>query len=130
VEKDFDTWSTHKKTLHQYGENRFYREGEVWWCALGVNIGTEQDGTGTNFDRPIVVVRAFNRSMFLGVALTGKVREGPFYMPLGLIGGREASAILSQVRLIDTRRLIRRIDTLDAPIFTQLRARLRDTLFP
>ena len=29
-------------------DNIFFREKEVWWIALGVNIGFEQDGKGKN----------------------------------------------------------------------------------
>ena len=39
---------------------------------MGVNIGFEQDGTGSNFDRPVLILKGFNKESFFGVALTGK----------------------------------------------------------
>src|ERR1700733_12752547 len=100
MEKDFDRWNSNKKSLHRGKGLKFCYPREVWWCALGVNIGDEQDGTGNNFDRPIVVIKGFNEHVFLGAALTGKKKEGKYYFPLGNIGDREANVILSQIRLI------------------------------
>jgi hypothetical protein len=46
MRKDFDHWNKHKKKLHTLGERPFYHAREIWWCAVGVNIGNELDGTG------------------------------------------------------------------------------------
>ena len=128
MKKDFDGWNKEKKQIHQ-GKGVFCHEREVWWCSLGVNVGSEQDGTGEHFDRPIVVIRGFNEDIFFGVALTGKKREGKHYFFLGKIEEREASAILSQVRLIDTKRLVRKITMIDETIFNELKDALKELLF-
>ena len=96
---------------------------------MGVNVGFEQDGTGEHFDRPVVVIRGFNESIFIGLALTGRKRNGTFYFPVGRIEDREASAILSQVRLIDTKRLVRKITMLDEVVFKELKEKLKKALF-
>ena len=96
---------------------------------MGVNVGFEQDGTGKNFDRPVVVVRGFNEHTFLGVALTGRKKEGKYYFYLGIINGRDASAVLSQVRLMDTKRLVKKIATLDGVVFKNLQETLKNILF-
>lgn len=46
MKKDFDEWNAKKKEIHKGGEAPFYNEREIWWCALGANVGFEQDGTG------------------------------------------------------------------------------------
>jgi mRNA interferase MazF len=129
MDKDFDGWNVEKQMLHSGVEKVFCHSREIWWCALGVNIGFEQDGTGENFDRPVIVIRGFNENIFLGAALTGKKKEGKFYFPIGLIEEREATVILSQVRLINTKRLVRKMDVLDEGIFKELKNALRRTLF-
>jgi mRNA interferase MazF len=129
VEKDFDNWNISKKTIHFNKSSRFCHPREVWWCALGVNVGFEQDGTGENFDRPIVVIKGFNQNIFFGVALTGSKKIGKYYLYLGKIDDHEASAVLSQVRLIDTKRLVRKITTLDQKLFEQLKNALKQALF-
>ncbi len=130
VIKDFDSWNEKKKEIDAEPTASFYHEREVWWCSLGVNIGSEQDGTGKSFDRPVLILRGFNKEIFLGVALTGKRKTGKYYFYLGIINGKDATAILSQIRLIDTRRLVRKITTIDNGVFSSIKGVLRDTLFP
>ncbi|MBI3888349.1 type II toxin-antitoxin system PemK/MazF family toxin [Candidatus Nomurabacteria bacterium] len=129
MQKDFDKWNSDKKTIHKQKPNVFYHEREVWWCSLGVNVGNEQDGTGKNFDRPIIVIKGFNREIFLAIALTGKIKKGKHYFYLGKLENRDASAILSQIRLIDIRRLTRKIGMIDEKLFSQLKSALKALLF-
>ena len=63
-----------------------------WWCAVGVNVGNELDGTGKEHDRPVLVIRPFNAETFFGVALIGHLRVGRYYFPLGKVDDREAVA--------------------------------------
>ena len=130
MQKKFSEWNSQKVHLQNENTQVYYHEREIWWCALGVNIGYEQDGTGTNFDRPIVILRGFNSRTFLAVALTGRKKDGVFYFHLGRIADREATAVLSQVRILDTKRLIKKIGTLDIFIFNNLKQACRDALFP
>lgn len=129
MQKDFDKWNGKKKQIHKGKKNVFYHEREVWWCSLGVNVGFEQDGTGKNYDRPIVVIKGFNKNIFLGVALTGKKKEGKYYFCLGALEGRDSTAILSQVKLLDVKRLVRKITTLDEKLFRELKDKLKNAIF-
>jgi mRNA-degrading endonuclease toxin of MazEF toxin-antitoxin module len=130
AKKDFDRWNKHKKKIHGDAERPFYHAREIWWCAVGLNIGNELDGTGKEHDRPVLVIRPFNAETFFGVALIGHPRSGRFYFPLGKVEGREAVANLSQVRLFDTKRLIRKIGMLEERTFRELAKTLALTLFP
>lgn len=129
MEKDFDAWNSKKKRLNAQASAPFYHQREIWWCSLGVNVGFEQDGTGTNFDRPVLVIRGFNAHVFFGVALTGRQKHGRYYVPIGKVEEREASVILSQARLIDTKRLIRKAGMLDQDVFDKVCEELKQTLF-
>ncbi|OGG52813.1 hypothetical protein A3C20_01050 [Candidatus Kaiserbacteria bacterium RIFCSPHIGHO2_02_FULL_55_25] len=129
MERDFDGWNKSKKKIQKSPKAPFYHEREVWWCAVGVNIGNEIDGTGELHDRPVLVLRAFNAETFFGVCLIGHPRTGKYYFPLGMIGDRDATANLSQIRLFDSKRLIRKIVTLDEKVFQKLAKKLTSTLF-
>jgi mRNA-degrading endonuclease toxin of MazEF toxin-antitoxin module len=130
MDKDFDRWNRAKKDINASARRPFYHAREIWWCTVGVNIGNELDGTGKHHDRPVLVIRPFNAETFFGVALVGHPRAGKYYFPLGIVEDREAVANLSQIRLFDTKRLIRKIGMLDERTFRQLAKALALTLFP
>jgi len=120
MKKDFDSWNKLKKGIHLSGENKFYHPRDIWWCSLGLNVGVESDGKGEEYRRPVIVIKGFSKKSFLGIVLTGKKVEGKYFLPLGKIGDREASANLSQIRLFDTKRLVRKIGMLDEDNFSIL----------
>ena len=41
MEKDFDAWNFKKKELDKNKRDLLFKEGEIWWCSLGLNIGEE-----------------------------------------------------------------------------------------
>ncbi len=45
----------------------YFREKEIWWASLGVNIGYEQDGKNRNFERPVLVLKKFNKNILLAL---------------------------------------------------------------
>src|ERR1700674_5608642 len=59
MEKDFDRWKGIKKQLaHDVPPPlAFPKNGEVWMCTLGKNLGREQDGGSSDFSRPVLVVK-------------------------------------------------------------------------
>jgi mRNA-degrading endonuclease toxin of MazEF toxin-antitoxin module len=124
------TWNRKKKHIDAAADRPFYHAREIWWCAVGVNIGNELDGTGKHHDRPVLIIRPFNAETFFGIALVGHARTGRYYFPLGVIGDREAVANLSQARLFDSKRLLRKIGMLDELTFRHLGKALALTLFP
>lgn len=93
-------------------------------CKL--NIGTEANGKREDYGRPVIILKGFNKESFLGVALTGKKKEGKYYLYLGVIKDREASVNLSQVRLFDTKRLVNKMGKLDKGKFNEIRKTIRN----
>src|SRR3989338_3948638 len=120
MKKDFDTWNVVKKKTN-VEHPRLYTVREIWWCRLGVNVGTEQDGGDRLFIRPVVILRAFGPDTLVVVPLTTSERLHPLRIPVGVIQGEKASALLSQLRVVDTRRLIEKVGFLEKSIFTELR---------
>ena len=113
MEKDFQAWHNKKKQIQERTDCIFFHEREIWFCHLGVNVGFEQDGKGENFGRPVVVFRKFNNEVFWGVPLTTREKGGKFYFPIDLGDGIPRKAILSQLRLIDAKRLYQKVVTID-----------------
>jgi len=125
--KDFQQWHTKKEFLHKEKIRPFFHEGEVWFCSLGANVGFEQDGRGVDFLRPILVVKKFNQELCWGLPLTRSQKQGQYYFSFPL-NGQISTAILSQLRLIDGKRLQYRIGDVVADDFGTIRKRLAQLL--
>ena len=74
----FDRWIEYKKIIHRTGRKWEYREREVWWCAIGENVGSEINGKGRNFLRPVLIVRKYG-TLFFGVPLSSRMHDGIWY---------------------------------------------------
>lgn len=122
--KDFDKWNVKKKHA-ELEDKRLYTIREIWWCKLGVNIGFEQDGSGEEFLRPCVIIRGFGPRVCMIIPLTTSLNKHPLRIPIGEVDTKPASALLSQIRTIDTRRLVEKIGFLDKEKFEELRKNAR-----
>ena len=72
--KNFDGWNDYKKKLDTHTRVAHFDNGEIWWCSVGINVGSEQDSYSADFARPIVILKKFTDRIFLGVPLTTKIK--------------------------------------------------------
>lgn len=112
MEKRFDEWIELKESLHDMGRLRTMREGEIWWCAFGENIGVEINGKSNTFARPVLVFKKLGRYGFLGVPLTSQPHSGSWYASFRF-QGKEQNAVLAQIRVFSVYRLYRKIGDID-----------------
>ena len=120
MEKDFQKWHNKKKEIHESDELPYFYEREIWWCSLGVNVGYEQDGKHENFERPVLLLKKFNQHVLWAVPLTSKQKNGKYYYSFEF--GKETSvAILSQLRLISSKRLLRKIGMISADDYAKIK---------
>jgi len=124
MKKDFDAWNGRKKECDKNEINIYFYEREIWWSAIGVNVGFEQDGKGEQFSRPILIIRKFSKNVFLGVPLTTTKREGKYYHSFPFLD-TTSTAILSQVRLFDSKRLLVKMGKVSEKILEDVRERIR-----
>lgn len=128
MRKDFDGWNTKKKRVHDRTHRPFYHERELWWCALGVNVGFEQDGTGEEYYRPVLVLKGLSAETCFVIPLTTSSHKHILRPSIGIVEGKDAHALLSQIRVVDTKRLIRKIGYLDKKIFMDIRKTVKAIL--
>lgn len=74
--KDFNHWNKKKIQIDGFVEFQHPKEGEVWWCSIGVNIGSEVYGKGADYTRPVLVINAEGSESFIGIPLTSILRVG------------------------------------------------------
>ncbi len=122
--KDFDGWNALKKRLNADGNfPPHWKEREIWWGCIGVNIGHEQDGKNAEYNRPVLVVKKFNRRLFWGVPLTTQVKDNSHYHRFAF-KGREQCAMLTQMRLFDASRITTKMGRMEEKEFRNIKLRL------
>ncbi len=126
--KDFDRWNELKKDLHIRDEKILFHEREVWWCALGVNIGFEEDGKNENFERPVLIVRKFNQYVLWVLPLTRSHKTGDYYYRVEQGDEDDSVVILSQIRLISSKRLLRKMRMIKENEFNDIKNKVKGFL--
>lgn len=107
--KLFDEWGLEKKNLEEFGHTELeFHEREIWWCSIGINLGDEQDGKNACFERPVLVIKKFNKKIAWVLPLSTQIKDGMYYHQL-FHDGQTFVVILSQIRLISVKRVRRYI---------------------
>ena len=124
--KEFDRWNEKKKkTDSKQDDTRLYvHEREVWWCSVGVNIGSEIDGKNENFERPVLIMKVIGNGFF-GIPLTSK-QKGHQYEVSVVHDKGTSYANVSQLRFLSRKRMLRKIGAVPDEDFLRVRDRLRD----
>ncbi len=105
--KDFDKWNTSKKKINKK-LRPIIKQGKIYWCNLGVNVGVEQDGKGDNFQRLVIVIKKFSSQFVLVAPLTSQPHCGNWYLDIQLLS-KNSQVILNQIKPIDTKRLLEEV---------------------
>lgn len=129
MSKDFQKWHNKKSDIDQIEQRPFFHESEIWWCSLGTNVGFEQDGGGNDFLRPVIIFKKFNNEIFWAIPLTHTNKKTKYYFQLtSTENGETSTAILSQVRLIDARRLSHKLGNVNKDDFASLTKKFKALL--
>jgi len=125
MQKDFDHWNTVKQSLDKDGNLPSFKEREIWWLSVGTNVGHEANGKNDFFERPVLVVRKFNHRLFWGVPLSTKNKNTPHYHAFSF-KDRDQYAMLTQLRIYDSNRMIDRMGQLSRGQFKLISQALKD----
>lgn len=133
--KDFDKWNVSKKLINENDRQVFGYPREVWWCSLGVNVGAEIDGKNENFERPVIIMKVYNKETMFVLPTTGRAREDKFHMPIEIdaIDQKTGEAYrktvyikLTQARVISNKRLMRKVDVISEEDFIRIQNAFKD----
>ncbi len=105
--KDFDKWNSVKKALEEENQKVHIRIGEIRWVSLGVNVGSEIDGKGDSFTRPVLILHVIGRSLALVVPMSTKVKDMAGYQTFHW-KGKDVSICIHQLKIISQKRIFRR----------------------
>lgn len=112
-------WNELKKMLQRNAKTIPFREREIWWYAAGENLGSEINGKGERFSRPILIIRKYGATTFFGVPLSTRKATGFWYASV-MVGNNEGCALLSQASSFSVFRLYERIDRLSEAEFNKI----------
>jgi len=124
MQKDFDGWSKRKQRINAKRAAAYAHPREVWWCSLGVNIGAETDGKNRNFERPVLVMRVYNKDTLLVLPITSKAKDDAFHQRIAVRVG-PVWVKLTQSRVISSQRLLRKVDTIPEETFNDVQEAFR-----
>jgi mRNA interferase MazF len=111
--KRFSEWMHLKETLHEMTHTPpLFKEGEIWWCSIGENVGIEVNGKSKDFTRPLLVFKKLSRDGFLGIPMSTQHKEGSWYVSVTQ-HGKEVTVLLSQLRVVSSNRLHAKLSELD-----------------
>ncbi|PIT87804.1 MAG: hypothetical protein COU31_01085 [Candidatus Magasanikbacteria bacterium CG10_big_fil_rev_8_21_14_0_10_40_10] len=127
--ENFINWTKLKIRIHFNKSNKqpYFKEREIWWASLGVNIGYEQDGKNNNFERPVLILKKFGPEILWVVPLTSKTKSHFLYYQFNY-NHKNYSVILSQIRTISRKRLLRKIRTFPEKDFNQIKRKIENLL--
>ena len=129
MEKDFDRWNEKKKETDKKPTDVKFHQREVWWCSIGVNVGSEVIGKGKQFARPILIFRTFTKNLLWGIPLTTRRKSGSYFYKIKRdIDGTKRWALLNQLRLFDSKRLIRKIGMISKKDFFETKKAVEELL--
>jgi len=105
-----EKWFPVKEAKHNIEAAKIPRiaDGEVWWVAVGENIGIEINGKSEYFSRPVLVFKKLSHLGFMGIPLSTQEHGGSWYVNFRF-QGREVYAALSQAKVFSTARLYARL---------------------
>jgi len=93
-----------------------------------MNIGFEQDGSDIEYRRPVIILKGLSKQTCLIIPLTTSTNKHRLRPAIGLVEDKEACALLSQMKVIDTKRLVKKIGNLDKKTFEDIRKTVKDML--
>ena len=76
----FIKWMALKRNVNNNEKHHpMYKENEVWWVAIGKNIGIEMNGKSNKFSRPVLIFKKLSPEGFMGIPLTSQKHLGSWY---------------------------------------------------
>lgn len=107
--KNHDIWNFSKKELDKKQSSQRYRKGEIRWAALGVNLGSEIDGKGKEFLRPVLILEKTSPDLYFVIPMSTKIRDILGYRVFDL-KDKKVSICLHQAKTISEKRIFSRIE--------------------
>lgn len=126
VEK-FINWTRIKIKVHFSIKNFNFSGRQIWWASVGQNVGVEQNGKNLNFERPVLILKKFNDNQFWSLPISSKIKTNK-YSYLFKKNNGEFCLSMSQLRVMDKKRLLRFVGDLAKDDFEAIKAKIKEII--
>ena len=109
------------KTEQITSSPRSIKQNQIWWCNIGQNIGTEIYGKGDTFSRPVIIYKKLSKYNFLVIPCSTQIKTGSWYVSFWH-QQKQMIAVLSQIRVVDYRRINDFVGELDSDDIAKIKA--------
>ena len=120
----YDRWNNLKKDISTKEPIQF-KQGEIYFMSIGINIGYEIYGHNKLFLRPVLIYRKLSSTAFIGIPLTSKQKEGNYYFTFNYTKKTLSTACLNQIRTFDIRRTVYYDGYINTKDFTILKDQIK-----
>lgn len=127
MQKEFDKWNEKKKEIHKKTSKKLFKEWDIWWCSLWVNIKSESYWKWEDFRRPVLVLKKLSSDTCIVLPLSSQIKEWSWFANYDL-HWKNYTALLYQIKMIHINRLQRRLWELDETDFINIKKRLKNLL--
>ncbi len=118
----FDKLCEVKKELNKKKKRLKFKSRDIFFMSIGQNIGYEQYGKGSEFLRPVLVLKKLSKETFLGIPLTSKTKKGSYYFTFKH-KSKISTAMFNQTRVFDIKRVKFFYGSIATDTFKKLRER-------
>jgi len=124
MEKDFNKWNEIKKELENKELDLFFKQWDIWWISIWLNIKNESCWKWDFFRRPVLILKKLSSDIFIWIPLSTKIKKWTWfvnYKHKWLI----QTALLYQIRMFNKVRFQRKIWEIDEKDFLEIKKRLK-----
>lgn len=118
--KDFHDWNKKKIKIDENRTFNHPKEKEIWWCSVGMNVGSEVYGKGHDYTRPVLVINAEGSESFIGIPLTSNIKNKKYSCVIKTDDNTLHTVLVYQIRSFDKRRLTERKYTLSSEEYSKI----------
>jgi mRNA interferase MazF len=127
MQKDFDKWNEIKKDLDIKKSNLFFKEWDIWWISIWLNIKNESCWKWDFFRRPVLILKKLSWDNFIWIPLSTKTKKWTWFVTY-FHWWKIQTALLYQIRMFNKIRFQRKIWEIDEKDFMIIKKRLAELL--
>jgi len=127
MEKEFDKWNDFKKDMESNKNNILFKEWDIWWTSIWINIWDESCWKWPKFRRPVLVLKKLSSYSCVVLPLTTKLKTWTWFQQYNIHWERY-TALLYQVKMMNVKRFESRKGAINITDFEKIKKKLKNLL--